>query len=75
MEREEWKVEGPERRDEGELLPYHESHSREETPESERDEGEGRRSFKGILFIVLATTSTLAGRRILRDGFREFAGP
>lgn len=75
MESEEWKQERERRdgEDEGTLLPYHESRS--ESPSSERDELEGRKSFKGMLFIVLATTSTLAGRRLLRDGFRELKLP
>jgi len=34
--------------------------------------GSGRKSIKGILWVILATTATLAGRRILRGGFREY---
>jgi hypothetical protein len=78
MESEEWKAEEPERRDgedEGTLLPYHEARSDTPDSDSEDDELQGRKSVKGILFIVLATTSTLAGRRILRDGFRELKLP
>lgn len=34
--------------------------------------GSGRKSIKGTLWVILATTATLAGRRILRSGFREY---
>ena len=34
--------------------------------------GSHRKSIKGTLWVVLATTATLAGRRILRSGFRKY---
>jgi len=34
--------------------------------------GSHRKSIKGTLWVILATTATLAGRRILRGGFREY---
>lgn len=61
-----------ERRDET-LLPSHEYINDDiEYEEAAEGDVEGRNSFKGTLFVILCTTATLAGRRILRDGFREF---
>jgi hypothetical protein len=34
--------------------------------------GRGRKSIKSTLWVILATTATLAGRRVLRGGFREY---
>jgi hypothetical protein len=34
--------------------------------------GSHRKSIRGTLWVILATTATLAGRRILRSGFREY---
>ncbi|TVY81636.1 hypothetical protein LSUE1_G007519, partial [Lachnellula suecica] len=58
----EWK----EHRDDGEtLLPSHEDGR---VREDEEDEVQ-RKSVKGVLFVVLGTTATLAARRLLRGGF------
>lgn len=44
------------------------------TSEDERNlSGGRRRSYKSSLWVVLSTLATLAGRRVLTSGFREFA--
>ncbi|TVY23942.1 hypothetical protein LHYA1_G007399 [Lachnellula hyalina] len=66
-----WKLKH-ERRDEA-LLPSHEYSNDDSDYEEPADgEVEGRNSFKGTLFVILCTTATLTGRRILRDGFPFF---
>ena len=65
-----WKDEH-ERRDEEILLPSHEHDHEHDHEESQNGELEGRNSIKGTLFVILGTTATLAGRKVLRDGFRE----
>jgi hypothetical protein len=83
-EMEEWKKGDPESAngsadDDDTLLPEHEfqfatgsmSDSEDEDGTNEAG-GSGRRGgFKSSLWVVLVTMATLAGRRILRGGFRE----
>jgi len=56
-----------ERRDEEALLPSHEY----DHEKSRNCEIEERNSIKGTFFVILGTAATLAGRKILRSGFRE----
>jgi hypothetical protein len=83
-EMEEWKKGDPESAngsadDDDTLLPEHESQfdsgsmsDSEDEDEMTNEEGGGRRGgFKSSLWVVLVTMATLAGRKILRGGFRE----
>jgi hypothetical protein len=58
------------------VLPMHHDDDEELSDDGDADfnetMGSGRKSIKGILWVILATTATLAGRRILRSGFREY---
>lgn len=69
----EWKEDEPRDDDRDGLLPSHEYNDSDNDNDGDQENGdlEGGKSIKGMLFVILGTTATLAARRILRDGFRE----
>jgi hypothetical protein len=58
------------------VLPMHDDDELSNDGDADADLNErvGRhwKSIKGTLWVILATTATLAGRRVLRAGFREY---
>jgi hypothetical protein len=48
-------------------------HYTEEGKKEEEVVKSGGRSIMSVLWVVLSVIATLAGRRILRTGFREFS--
>jgi hypothetical protein len=74
---EEWKSDDRERGEgDGFEGNFHNDHGEESEEEEDEDEGEltgrSRKSIRPMLWMVLSVTATLAGRQILRGGFREF---
>jgi hypothetical protein len=76
MEKEKDREEWAGTSDDETVLPMHDDDDDELSNDGDADlnerMGSGRKSIKGILWVILATTATLAGRRILRSGFREY---
>jgi hypothetical protein len=77
MEKEKDREEWAGTSDDETVLPMHDDDDDEELSndgDADLNErmGSHRKSIKGTLWVILATTATLAGRRILRSGFREY---
>jgi hypothetical protein len=77
MEKEKDREEWAGTSDDETVLPMHDDDDDEELSNDGNADlnermGSHRKSIKGTLWVILATTATLAGRRILRSGFREY---
>jgi hypothetical protein len=76
MEKEKDKEEWTGTSDDETVLPMHDDDDDELSNDGDADlnerMGSHRKSIKGTLWVILTTTATLAGRRILRSGFREY---